>query len=142
MSKTMVTLYFAKWCGHCNDFKPEWEKLKNSKIGVEFAEYEEGKDDDKITDANIQGYPTIKINKGGKIEEYNGNRTADDIIFYLKNGKKGGYSGQQPNVNGGEFNQCGGKRNQKSKRVINNNDEKYKIKYLKYKAKYMKLKSL
>jgi len=41
-----------------------------------------------MIDDHIQVYPTIKINKGGEIEEYNGKRTADDIILYLKNGKQ------------------------------------------------------
>ena len=31
MSKSLsVTLYYADWCGHCNDFKPEWKKLNEN----------------------------------------------------------------------------------------------------------------
>lgn len=147
MSKPTVTLYYATWCGHCQDFKAEWDKLKNSKTDATFEEYEDGQDKAKMEADNIRGYPTIKITKGGKCVEYNGNRTAKDIIYFLTNGMNAAQDRQKGKKNLAEqdaefdqcggLNQCGGSRNKKSKRITD--DDKYKIKYLKYKAKYMKL---
>ena len=44
MSSVKVELYYANWCGHCNRFKPEWEKVKkeiSEKYGGSCSEYEE-----------------------------------------------------------------------------------------------------
>lgn len=132
-NKVTVELYYATWCGHCKNFKGEWEKLKQelAKKGYSFGEYEDEQDRQKIEEENIQGYPTILISKNGKKEEYNGPRTSNDIMDFVS-----GKSGNADNSNS-KFKQCGGASNRKTPRKSN---EYWKLKYLKYKAKYMKSK--
>tara|TARA_B100000886_G_scaffold316909_1_gene255834 strand:- start:1088 stop:1414 length:327 start_codon:yes stop_codon:yes gene_type:complete len=79
---TKVTLFYADWCGHCNTFKPEWEKLKEilPKNNIEFAEYEDSKNADVINSNNIEGFPTIKIETNEGTFDYNGRRDADSIL--------------------------------------------------------------
>lgn len=84
-----ITLYHAEWCGHCRHFQPHWVELreyvrkhkndilKNHNTSIIFEDYLEGKDDDKINDANIMGFPTIKIDG----EDYEGNRRVSDILL-------------------------------------------------------------
>ena len=117
---SQITLYYANWCGHCQQFKPEWSKVvqKARKNGIKTAEYEHGKNPDKIKEADIRGFPTIRIAKGGSSFDYDGERIADKIIEVALSGQTGGASHVM----------YGGK-----------SDDYYKMKYLKYKAKYLKL---
>lgn len=106
-----ITLYYAEWCGHCQRFKPEWERLKKTAKdkypSITVEDYEQGKNPEVMRKAGINGYPTIKVN--GK--EYNGKRNAEEILKTALSEQKGG----------------------------SRNDEYYKKKYIKYKAKYFEL---
>jgi len=93
-----VGLVYAEWCGHCQAFKPEWEKFKeniqvNKKLSNKITTFEvEDGDvtkDEKIKSINskikggelsVNGFPTIfKIYKG-ILEYYKGNRDASSLI--------------------------------------------------------------
>lgn len=112
MKDKKVTLYYANWCGHCQNFKPTWDALKKffDEHGVKHAEFEESKHKFEMQKAAIKAYPTIKITSNGVEEEYHGGMSPNDII-----------SAVLPNV------QLGGSY------------DSYR-KYLKYKHKYMALK--
>lgn len=81
-----ITLFSADWCGYCNRFKPEWEKLKkkyNNKYM--FVNY---KDTDIETKKwKISGFPTIFISNKNLAVQYYGNRTTEAIIDYVNNVK-------------------------------------------------------
>ena len=141
MSGVTVKLFYADWCGHCQTFKGEWAKLKKMAGGrnIKTEEYE-ASNEKVMTENNIQGYPTIKIFKGGKADEYVGQRSADAILDHIDkfvlvkdSAKNGGSSCNDPNAN-----QCGGGRRPKQTPRMSQ-DDYYKMKYLKYKAKYMDL---
>ncbi|KAH9372466.1 hypothetical protein HPB48_011316 [Haemaphysalis longicornis] len=78
--------FFAPWCGHCKNLAPHWAKaateLKGKvKLGAVDATVHQG----LASQFDVKGYPTIKFFPGGKkdrhsAEEYNGGRTADDIV--------------------------------------------------------------
>ncbi|CAN8027235.1 unnamed protein product, partial [Ixodes persulcatus] len=80
--------FFAPWCGHCKNLAPHWEKaateLKGKvKLGAVDATVHQG----LASKYGIKGFPTIKFFPGGKkdsssAEEYNGGRTADDIVHW------------------------------------------------------------
>ena len=59
-----ITLYYAKWCGACKNFKPTWEKIKkvykdNEKIKL--YDYEESvMTNDQLN--QVKYYPTILFN--------------------------------------------------------------------------------
>lgn len=95
------TLFYANWCGWCKNFRPEWNKLKqnisqiNGKykgVSITCHEFEDSQlksiGGAKIRNKDIRGYPTIKITlnvNGKKYEgEYEGKRTANDILHYMK----------------------------------------------------------
>ena len=113
---TKITLYHANWCGHCKRFKPNWDSLKTffDSNNIQHNEYEHSQNQKEIDQANIEGFPTIKINKNGKEYEYKGERTEEALKKELVNNVQSG---------GADL------------------DEKmYKHKYLKYKKKYLSLK--
>lgn len=126
---TSITLYYAEWCGHCQQFKPEWGKLKklideynksHKDDPIECKEYEATKDESIMKQEGIQGFPTIIICKNKSKIEYDGQRTAETIMGLLT-GKKIVQSG-----GGCTQSKCG--------------DSPYYNKYMKYKHKYLMIK--
>ena len=80
-------LYFFKadWCGHCQNLKPVWEKLKkkyNKKI--EFIEMDSEKNKDNFIEWGIQAFPTIIFRKNTNAVEYNGSRDIKSLTKFCK----------------------------------------------------------
>jgi thiol-disulfide isomerase/thioredoxin len=148
-SKVRAELYYANWCGHCNQFKEEWNKLKSQLDqkygGNSWGEYEESENRQIMKEKGINGYPTIKINVNGVEKEYQGKRSAESIMNFIDDSITGKHDNGENGNN--KFKQCGGSRNKHRcvggvcSRNTNSTPKRYDLKYLKYKAKYMKLKS-
>jgi thiol-disulfide isomerase/thioredoxin len=75
-----LTLYWAEWCPHCHDLMPEWEKLGDGYKGVTIEAIEE-----QDSDVKVDGYPTIIFRNGRNMEKYEGERTKNAILKFLKN---------------------------------------------------------
>jgi thiol-disulfide isomerase/thioredoxin len=87
---------YADWCGHCVALKPEWAKLERVMMPIRATNIESANKDHLVDVFNRKyntnlpkevGFPTIfKLSKyGGKVEIYNGERNADNMIAWLKN---------------------------------------------------------
>jgi len=65
-----LVLYYADWCGHCKDMKPEWQKtiehLKASNKNIHVGEIESTHIPNLIHKPEIAGFPTIKMYNHGK----------------------------------------------------------------------------
>ena len=92
----VIGLIYAKWCGHCQALEPEWKSMKQNmlnKNSVSSHQILEIEDSDPDKDAKLEGinktvhsgkiqangYPTIFKNVGGKLEYYEGGRTAVEM---------------------------------------------------------------
>ena len=80
--------FFAEWCGYCKKFKPEWEKLKNeSNLGVQLEEVD-CSDSNNVPslakEYNVNGFPTLILVNGSNKVTYEGARTADALISFIK----------------------------------------------------------
>jgi len=83
--KPILMLFKANWCGHCQNFFPEWEKLQQTLSGrCKMIKYDDTDDATIMRQHNITGYPTIKIAYKSEIIEYNEDRTAENITQFLK----------------------------------------------------------
>lgn len=91
---TSITLYWAKWCPHCIDFKPTWENVKkwgraNGVICSDFEDIElqvERQKKNKLIPFNlIEGYPTILVTRNGKYYRVE-DRNYESIIRMLGGG--------------------------------------------------------
>jgi glutaredoxin len=152
MSK--ITLYHASWCDHCVTFKPTWDKLTKQldKLDIIHEEYEETnlKDKNKIKEAKITGFPTIKITKNDNTYDYEGERDIVSIIAELKEGMANSkkvskklskkvskkITKQNKKLKGG----CPCSDDKKLKgECACGKDKDYKHLYLKYKSKYLNL---
>ena len=99
MDKTVVGKLYMVGCGHCKMLVEPWNEMKK-KIGkkVMVAGDIEAAENHKLDQLNKQhrtkvevqgGYPTIyKIKRGGKVEYYNGERTASKLIGWALQGKQ------------------------------------------------------
>lgn len=81
--------FFAPWCGHCKRLAPTWDQLaaKFSNSGeVKIAKVDCTLADNKelCSTQDVNGFPTLFIYKNGaKLEEYNGNRSLDDLFDFV-----------------------------------------------------------
>jgi len=85
-------LFFADWCGHCKDFKPEYIKFADIcqfiKVHAVDTQAEatlmERLDNDK-SEIKISGFPTVWIfTNGNPYEEYSGERTWQALLKKAK----------------------------------------------------------
>ncbi|MCL4121977.1 UNVERIFIED_CONTAM: hypothetical protein GTU68_058655 [Idotea baltica] len=73
--------FFAPWCGHCKNLAPHWEKAATELKGkVKLGALDATAHTIKAGQYDVRGYPTIKVFHKGEVEEYNGGRTASDIV--------------------------------------------------------------
>jgi thiol-disulfide isomerase/thioredoxin len=78
-------------CGWCDKFKPTWDKLKENKI-CKFYECEssnqnnsiEAKQIEEQLNTEISSYPSIYLEVNGKYKEYQGDRSYDDVLNFVK----------------------------------------------------------
>ena len=76
-----VVIFFAPWCGHCKQAKPEFEKAVANGGGKVVMVDATVPDNKKLVEKyNVKGFPTIM--KGNV--SYNGARKEDDIIDFSK----------------------------------------------------------
>jgi thiol-disulfide isomerase/thioredoxin len=85
-STISVLLCYANWCGHCPAIKEWYVDLINcSPIpNVTFTMCEEQDLPVEVLNS-IQGFPSILVFLNGQMKKYNGKRTKDDLLIYLKN---------------------------------------------------------
>lgn len=90
-----VVEFYAPWCGHCQNLKPNYEKVAKNLDGLAKVVAIDCDDDSnkKLCGAHgIQGFPTIKTFRPGKkaggkpiVEDYRGARTATAITEEVVN---------------------------------------------------------
>jgi thiol-disulfide isomerase/thioredoxin len=99
---TIIGLIYANWCGHCQQLKPTWDKLKkhitnnyNKDFTIVEIEADQPDKSEQITKLEqhldgkkieTDGYPTIIKLMGGKVDYYGGNREFADLDAWVTTG--------------------------------------------------------
>lgn len=85
--------FYAPWCGHCRKMEPTYEQVADMLQGdVNVARVDVPANRELGTRFDVKGFPTIKFLSKGKVYDYVGRRTAQDLVEFAK----GGYQIQQP----------------------------------------------
>ena len=90
--KHVFVLVYMVGCGHCEVMRPEWAKIesvlnknpvynKNNDIVIIDID---GANKSSLNLGEINGFPSMKYIKNGKIEEYAGDRTLDAFIPWIE----------------------------------------------------------
>ncbi|KJR87280.1 protein disulfide-isomerase A6 [Sporothrix schenckii 1099-18] len=89
-NRTSIIEFYAPWCGHCKNLKPDYEKAARSLDGlanVVAVNCEEARE--TCASFGVEGFPTLKIARPPKVrgkgrrtvvDNYNGQRTAAAIV--------------------------------------------------------------
>ena len=90
----VFTLFYANWCGHCKNMKPNWVNAANQvntngqqkMVMVDLGDKDELAQEQLRKDYNIRGYPTIVDLDGGKqVGEYSGERSVEALKNHALN---------------------------------------------------------
>lgn len=80
--------FYAPWCGHCKSLAPEYAKaaleLAAGGHAVKLVKVDATVETKSGERFDISGYPTLKFFTNGKAAEFNGGRTAAEIVSWLK----------------------------------------------------------
>lgn len=93
-NEVVMGLFYADWCPHCQNFKPEWKKVQDELNGKvmengltpKLVSVDCEANPDLAKKYEINGYPTIKVIKpDGSVEEFTDDRSLSGIKSYLHN---------------------------------------------------------
>lgn len=91
-SPFLLVEFYAPWCPYCKDFAPEYRKadymLERQNSPVKLARVDATSETDLAEENGVRGYPTLKFYRYGYSTEYDGSRSADDLVEWLNSKTK------------------------------------------------------
>ncbi|CAO2812962.1 unnamed protein product [Amaranthus hypochondriacus] len=80
--------FYAPWCGHCQALAPEYAaaatQLKSDGVNVVLAKVDATEENELAHQYDVQGFPTVLFFVDGEHKPYNGQRTKDAIVTWIK----------------------------------------------------------
>ncbi|XP_031504176.1 protein disulfide-isomerase-like [Nymphaea colorata] len=89
--KNVLLEFYAPWCGHCKKLAPILDEVAvsfESDVDVVIAKIDATANDYPMDIFDVKGYPTMYFSSAnGKIVQYEGDRTKEDIIDFIQKNK-------------------------------------------------------
>lgn len=86
---SILVMFYAPWCGHCKNMKPEYvdasKQMKEEEIAGSLAAVDCTKEPGVCKKFDVSGYPTIKYFANAEYKFKLSIRTKDKIIEFMKN---------------------------------------------------------
>lgn len=83
-----ITYYFLPTCGWCTKFTPDWEafekKVKDEKVAIATKKVDGSTNAKEVEKYKIKGFPHIQIVKGDKVTVFEGERSVDNLMDFVK----------------------------------------------------------
>jgi len=84
----LLVEFYAPWCGHCKSLAPHFSAAAATlePLGVKLAKVNADSEENRPLAGRfeVKGYPTLKVFRNGHPSEYEGGRTTDEIVSYMK----------------------------------------------------------
>ncbi|KAH9284168.1 Protein disulfide-isomerase 2 [Echinococcus granulosus] len=84
---TYVILFYASWCGHCEELMPVFSEAAKALPGrypnVAFGRIDASKYKQELVHHNIKGYPTLMTLVDGNYNKFSGKRTFENINDFV-----------------------------------------------------------
>ena len=92
VGKANIYFFYTEWCGFSQKAMPEWEKLEEKLKATPYFGNTEVKavrvnaESDRATSLlyEVHGFPTIKLETSSILRDYEGKRTADSLMQFLR----------------------------------------------------------
>ncbi|RAL46085.1 hypothetical protein DM860_006239 [Cuscuta australis] len=85
-NKYVMVEFYAPWCTHCKGLKPEYAsattELKSENVAL--AKVDATKEPELAESYEVHGFPTLFFFDDGEHKPYNGQRTKDAIVNWIK----------------------------------------------------------
>jgi len=92
--------FYAPWCGHCKRLAPVWQELAGNLNGtIHVAKVDATKERSVAEEWGVSSYPQLRFVAEGKAYEYSGERTADALEQWAREGWKSDIGEPLPNQN-------------------------------------------
>lgn len=92
VGKANIYFFYTDWCGFSQKAMPEWEKLEEKLKATPYFGNTEVKairvnaESERATSLlyEVHGFPTIKLETSSLLRDYEGKRTADSLMQFIR----------------------------------------------------------
>ena len=92
VGKARIYFFYTDWCGFSQKAMPEWEKLEKALRDTHYFGHTEvtavsvdcEKDRASCMLYEVSGYPTIKLETSSLLRDYEGKRTSEGLLQFLR----------------------------------------------------------